>query len=332
MSSGSFIKLSFPLSAKLGISKALLLQRLCDWIKYNKNKKGMQKGGATWVYRSARELSDDLDGNLSIRSIERYLKELVCEGWLIKENYNKNSFDRTNWYTVNIRMLNEALDDWKAEQIELRNTQNDGIAEDSETDILSESDSENLADSITQFDGMESSNQLNLPILIIKEEKEKQLKEEQNKNITKKVEKIKNPTSKEKKLDDRTSQMLKSGIDAFVKSYEQRYKAKFLDFATLSRSIQSIIKKMGSTFSEQNLIDCINCYLRSQNSWHVTKGHSPIYLAGDIQNIFAATQNNRNVTTSLQAKKGDVSQTIDSNIMNALNSLKSEKNNEILDI
>ena len=89
---------------------------------------------------------------------------------------------------------------------------------------------------------------------------------------------------------------------------------------------------MGSTFSEQNLIDCINCYLRSQNSWHVTKGHSPIYLAGDIQNIFAATQNNRNVTTSLQAKKGDVSQTIDSNIMNALNSLKSEKNNEILDI
>ena len=292
----------------------------------------MQKGGATWVYRSARELSDDLDGNLSIRSIERYLKELVCEGWLIKENYNKNSFDRTNWYTVNIRMLNEALDDWKAEQIELRNTQNDGIAEDSETDILSESDSENLAESITQFDGMDSSNQLNLPILIIKEEKEKKLKEEQNKNITKKVEKIKNPTSKEKKLDDRTSQMLKSGIDAFVKSYEQRYKAKFLDFATLSRSIQSIIKKMGSTFSEQNLIDCINCYLRSQNSWHVTKGHSPIYLAGDIQNIFAATQNNRNVTTSLQAKKGDVSQTIDSNIMNALNSLKSEKNNEILDI
>lgn len=321
MSSGSFIRLSYPLSAKLGISKALLLQKIIDWVSMNKINPNMKKGNAVWVKRSAQELAQDLDGNLSVRSIERYLSELVNDGWVIKENFNINNFDRTSWYTPNGRMISQAIKEWNFEQ----------------TDIRSESETDNLSKSCTQNEYSELRNDLNSPNTIITDKEYKKIIEEEQINIEKNISdlkktKIRVVKTNEKKLDDRTSQMLKSGIDAFIKAYEQRYKAKFLDFATLSRSIQSIIKKMGSTFSEQNLIDCVNCYLRSQNSWHVTKGHSPIYLAGDIQNIFAATQNNRNVATSLQAKKGDVSQTIDSNIMNALNSLKIENNSEILDI
>ncbi|KAB8035886.1 hypothetical protein GCL60_16785 [Silvanigrella paludirubra] len=321
MSSGSFIRLSYPLSAKLGISKSLVLQKIIDWVSMNKSNPNMKKGNAIWVKRSAQELSQDLDGNLSARSIERHLSELVNDGWVIKENFNINNFDRTCWYTPNGRMINQATKEWNSEQ----------------TDIRSESETDNLSKSCTQNEYSDIRNDINSPNTIITDKEYKKIIEEEQINIEKNISdlkktKIRVVKTNEKKLDDRTSQMLKSGIDAFVKSYEHRYKAKFLDFATLSRSIQSIIKKMGATFSEQNLIDCVNCYLRSQNSWHVTKGHSPIYLAGDIQNIFAAAQNNRNVATSLQAKKGDVSQTIDSNIMNALNSLKKEMNSEILDI
>ncbi len=321
MSSGSFIKLSYPLSAKLGISKALLLQKIIDWVTMNRSKPSMKKGNAIWVKRSAHELAQDLDGNMSIRSIERHLSELANDGWIIKENFNINNFDRTSWYTPNGRLISLAFKEWNSEQSASR----------------SESETDNKSTSCTQTEESEIRNDINSPTNIIIDKEYKKIIDEEQINIEKNIfdlkkNKIRVVKTNEKKLDDRTSQMLKVGIESYVKAYEQRYKAKFLDFATLSRSIQSIIKKMGSKFSEQNLIDCVNCYLRSQNSWHVTKGHSPIYLAGDIQNIFASTQNNQSIKTHLQAKKEDVSSTIDQSIMNALNSLKTEKNSEILDI
>jgi hypothetical protein len=149
-------------------------------------------------------------------------------------------------------MISQATKEWNSEQ----------------TDIISESETDNLSKSCTQNEYSEIRNDINSPNTIITDKENKKETEEEQINIEKNISdlkktKIRVVKTNEKKLDDRTSQLLKSGIDAFVKSYEQRYKAKFLDFATLSRSIQSIIKKMGSTFSEQNLIECINCYLRS---------------------------------------------------------------------
>ncbi|MGY3805542.1 hypothetical protein ACWNT8_15865 (plasmid) [Pigmentibacter ruber] len=321
MSSGTFIRLSYPLSAKLGIPKALLLQKISDWILMNKNNSNMKIGNAVWVKRSAQELGQDLDGNLSVRSIERYLSELINEGWVIRENFNKNSFDRTNWYTVDERKINHATKEWISAQTVIKT--------ESGTDIKSKS--------YTQFEESDLLNDIKCPNNIIKDKEKKNITNKEEINIEKNISdlkktKVRVDKTKEKKLDERTSQMLKSGIEAYVKAYEYRYKAKFLDFATLSRSIQSIIKKMGSSFSEQNLIDCINCYMRSQNSWHITKNHSPLYLASDIQGIFATTQNKQQIRTQTQARKDDVSQSIDNNIINAINSFKNEKNNEILDI
>lgn len=321
MASGTFIRLSYPLSAKLGIQKALLLQKILDWISFNKNNLNMKIGNEIWVKRTAQELSQDLDGNLSVRSIERYLSELINDGWIIKENFNKNSFDRTCWYSVDDRKIKQATKDW----ISLQSA------------TVSESDTANLSTCSTQIGEIDLRNESNSPNTIIKDKEEINLTNKEQTIIKKNFSglektKIRVVKTKEKKLNEQASLMLKSGIDAYVKAYENRYKAKFLDFPTLSRSIQSIIKKMGTSFSEQNLIECINCYMRSQNSWHITKNHSPLYLASDIQGIFAATQNKQQIKTQTQALKDDVSQSIDNNIINAINSLKSEKNNEILDI
>ncbi len=260
-------------------------------------------------------------------SIERHLSELANDGWIIKENFNRNNFDRTSWYTVNGRLVSIALKEWNAEQSDkLSPSDNDQLSE-SETDKLSknlnscadngsESETDNLCAVGTQIGESELRNINDSPNnIVIDKEYKKRIDEEQI-NITEnfldlKKTKIRVVKTNEKKLDERSAQLLKTGIDAYVKAYESRYKAKFLDFATLSRSIQQIIKKMGKSFSEQNLIDCINCYMRSQNSWHLTKGHSPIYLAGDIQNIFASTQNKNAIRTQTQSRQSDLSNAID---------------------
>ncbi|RDB37371.1 MAG: hypothetical protein DCC88_00150 [Spirobacillus cienkowskii] len=265
MEKTNYFKLSFYLSAKIGIQRALILQCIIDYLDCVKiTEKKM-------LNISIKEIAEKLNGNLSERYIERSLNLFIRDKWIISESSNKKYFDIKSKYSLNIKKINEALKDW-------------------------ESTKTNKQDS-------------------------------NNKELTKYNDKNKKNFSSDKK----TSHLLKIGIETYVKAYETRYKAKFLDFATLTRCIKQIIKKMGSSFSEQNLIDCINCYLRSQNSWHITKNHSSLYLAADIQGIFATVQNNQQIKTQTQAFKADISQSIDSNIINAINSLKNE-NDEILEI
>jgi len=265
MTSTNYVKLSFYLSAKIGIQKALVLQSIIDYSNFNSLRK------KAWINLNSKEISEKLDESFSVRDIERYLNYFIKYKWIINENSNNNYFDIKTKYSLNINKINKALKDWES-------TKNN------------KHDSKN-------FLGTKSTD----------EKKEK------------------------KSSNDIVSHLLKIGIETYVKAYETRYKAKFLDFATLSRCIKQIIKKMGSSFSEKNLIDCINCYLRSQNSWHITKNHSALYLATDIQGIFATVQNNQQIKTQTQAFKADISQSIDSNIINAINSLKNE-NDEILEI
>ena len=157
MSSGTFIRLSYPLCAKLGIQKALLLQKILDWISFNKNNLNMKIGNEIWVKRTAQELSQDLDGNLSVRSIERYLSELINDGWIIKENFNKNSFDRTCWYSVDDRKIKQATKDWISS---LRSA------------TVSESDTANLSTCSTQIGEIDLRNESNSPNTIIKDKEE----------------------------------------------------------------------------------------------------------------------------------------------------------------
>ena len=93
---------------RLGIVEAVLLHNIQFWIDKNRvNEKHFYKG-RYWTYNSAKAFSE-LFEYLSDRQISRALKQLVDDGWLIKDNFNANPFDRTNWYALTDKYYSEFM-------------------------------------------------------------------------------------------------------------------------------------------------------------------------------------------------------------------------------
>lgn len=63
-----------------------------------------------WVYKNAKELSDELMVGLSHQSIRRYMQTLIDAGFLQERNNPKNGWDRTMQYRVDIVAIVKALD------------------------------------------------------------------------------------------------------------------------------------------------------------------------------------------------------------------------------
>lgn len=82
-----------------GVREAILLYNIDFWIAKNKaNNKHFYKGHY-WTYNSSRAFAE-LFPYLTQKVIENALTKLVKEGYLIKDNFNENSFDRTSWYSL----------------------------------------------------------------------------------------------------------------------------------------------------------------------------------------------------------------------------------------
>ena len=93
---------------RLGIVEAVLLHNIQFWIDKNRvNEKHFYKG-RYWTYNSAKAFSE-LFEYLSDRQISRALKQLVDDGWLIKDNFNANPFDRTNWSALTDKYYSEFM-------------------------------------------------------------------------------------------------------------------------------------------------------------------------------------------------------------------------------
>ena len=106
----SYHMFNIEVAKKLGIVEAVLLQNIQFWIEKNKaNNKHFYKG-KYWTYNSAKAFSE-LFGYLSDRQISRALKNLVDDGYLIKDNFNTNPFDRTSWYALSDKFYDE-FKDW----------------------------------------------------------------------------------------------------------------------------------------------------------------------------------------------------------------------------
>lgn len=104
----SYHMFNTQVAKKLGIVEAVLLHNIQFWIDKNRvNEKHFYKG-RYWTYNSAKAFSE-LFEYLSDRQISRALKQLVDDGWLIKDNFNANPFDRTNWYALTDKYYNEFM-------------------------------------------------------------------------------------------------------------------------------------------------------------------------------------------------------------------------------
>lgn len=89
-----------PLVAKeIGIECAILLYNIEFWIEKNKANNKHFYEGKYWTYNSTKAFAEQFP-YMSERVIYKTLQKLIEKGYIIKGNFNKNSFDRTCWYAL----------------------------------------------------------------------------------------------------------------------------------------------------------------------------------------------------------------------------------------
>ena len=130
------------LARVIGLSEAIVITQLHQWIEYNKKHKKNYKDGYYWTYGSMEKMHEEYFDILgSVRTVRRVFKKLEKNGYLIVDNYNKLNFDKTSWYRVNYEKFNEL-------KKEYRDGQNDHTDEDkmttSQVDKITISDVDNL--------------------------------------------------------------------------------------------------------------------------------------------------------------------------------------------
>lgn len=84
----------------LDLNCAAVYSLLKGWIKHNQNNNQNFHDGRYWTFNSVKAWSLDLPF-LSEKQIRIALEKLENAGLVITGNYNKKSFDRTKWYSVN---------------------------------------------------------------------------------------------------------------------------------------------------------------------------------------------------------------------------------------
>lgn len=95
-----------PLLAKeVGIECAILLYNIEFWIEKNKANNKHFYEGRYWTYNSTKAFAE-LFPYMSERVIYKAIQKLIENGYLIKGNFNQNSFDRTCWYALGDKIDN----------------------------------------------------------------------------------------------------------------------------------------------------------------------------------------------------------------------------------
>ncbi|PFZ02324.1 hypothetical protein COL75_16550 [Bacillus wiedmannii] len=94
------ILLKPKLAVKIGINEAIVVQQVHYWLERSNH----DFDGKKWVFNSLDKWCEQFPF-WSKRTLERIFKKLEDENILIVGNYNKLSFDRTKWYSINYEYL-----------------------------------------------------------------------------------------------------------------------------------------------------------------------------------------------------------------------------------
>src|SRR5579863_7634459 len=95
------------LACKVGLNEALVLQQIHYWLNPDHNKNSHE--GRLWVYNTIEEWIDQFPF-WSDKTLRRVLQVLVDQGLIIRDNFNRNKFDKTFWYTLNYDVLSKLED------------------------------------------------------------------------------------------------------------------------------------------------------------------------------------------------------------------------------
>ena len=90
------------LAEKIGLNQAIVIQQFHYWLVSSKH----LIEGRKWIYNSYKEW--ELQFKFwSGKTIERTIRSLEEQGYLLSANYNRSKQDKTKWYTINYEKLAE---------------------------------------------------------------------------------------------------------------------------------------------------------------------------------------------------------------------------------
>lgn len=91
---------SIDLANQIGLKESILVQHVNYWCKRNTQQKKNYRDGYYWMYNTLDSFLNYFKF-MSKNTLIRSLNKLCKEGIIIKSNYNKRKYDRTNWYRIN---------------------------------------------------------------------------------------------------------------------------------------------------------------------------------------------------------------------------------------
>ena len=96
------------LAEKIGLNQAIVIQQFHYWLVSSKH----IIEGRKWIYNSYKEW--ELQFTFwSGKTVERTIRSLEDQGYLLSANYNRSKQDKTKWYTINYEKLAELDESYK---------------------------------------------------------------------------------------------------------------------------------------------------------------------------------------------------------------------------
>lgn len=92
------------LAEMIGLNEAIILQQIHYWLNTSKH----CYDGKTWIYNSYPNWVKQFPF-WSERTVKRTFSSLEKQDLLFVGNYNKAGFDKTKWYSINYKTLNELV-------------------------------------------------------------------------------------------------------------------------------------------------------------------------------------------------------------------------------
>lgn len=105
------------------LNEAIVLNQLNYWIEINKKADKNFIDDRYWVYNSYSDWKANDFPYWSEKTIQRTFTRLESKGIVISANYNKLAIDKTKWYTINTKKLQELVDKFNSNEDRMTNRQ-----------------------------------------------------------------------------------------------------------------------------------------------------------------------------------------------------------------
>ena len=83
----------------LGINAAIVFNHIVYWLRLNASKGLNIINEKVWMYETQQQIADFLE-YMSLDEVKKAIALLIEAKLIIKDNFNKNPFDKTGWYTT----------------------------------------------------------------------------------------------------------------------------------------------------------------------------------------------------------------------------------------